>query len=53
MTDEEAAKEKKDNLISEDLELITETEKEDLIMDNDVLVDMLENELDKDHLTDE
>ena len=31
--------------ISERLEHLTETEKEDLIMDNDMLVDSLENEM--------
>ena len=51
MSQEESEAERKESIISEDLEHITESEREDLIMDNDVLVDTLASEYEKDHLT--
>ena len=50
-TDEEEKSAMEDRKISDSLEHITETEKEDLIMDNDMLVDSLESELEMQHLT--
>ena len=53
MSDEEELAEHKETIIDEELEHVTETEREDLIMDNDVLVDSLQNELEKHDLTPE
>ena len=53
LSKEEERSEREERAISEDLEHITETEREDVIMDNDVLVESLEEELEMAHLTDE
>ena len=52
LTAVEEKSEREDREISEDLEHITETEKEDIIMDNDVLVEELEEEMEMNHMTD-
>ena len=53
MSDAEERSERKEGRVEEGLEHVTETEREDLIMDNDMLVDSLENELEKHDLTPE
>ena len=53
MSNDEERAEREEVRVEEGLEHVTETEREDLIMDNDVLVDRLQEELEKHDLTQE